>query len=90
MRPRADTHRHFAAAAAHTRTTQDPRINEVSTEADDITVISTQHRRVSAACTADGLVARRCCVVPQGSIPAAVRVEANAACLVRVCQRGEA
>ncbi len=86
--PRADTHRH--SAAAHTRTTQNARIHELGTEADDIVVICTQHGRIDAAGTADGLVARGRCVIPHGSIPAAVRVEANAAGLVGVLQRAEA
>ena len=93
MGSRANTHRHFPAATtavAHTRTTQNPRIHELGTEADDVTVIITQHRRVGATRTADGVVARGRRVVPQGSIPAAVVVEANAACLGGIGHCGEA
>ena len=92
---RADTHRRSAAAdgrstTAHARTTQDARIHELGTEADNLIVISTQHGCIDVAGTTDGLVARGRCVIPQGSIPAAVRVEANAAGLVGVRQRAEA
>ena len=87
------THRRSGPVArgiAHTGTAQNTRVHELGTEADDATVISAQHGRIHAASATDSLVARRSRFVPQGTVPAAVRVEANAAGLVRVRQSGEA
>lgn len=87
--PQAITHSR-PATAAHTGTTQNSRIHELGTEADHPTVISTQRRRINASSTTYSLVARGSCVVPQGSVPAPVRVEANAACLRGIVHSGEA
>lgn len=87
--PQVVTHS-YSSTAAHTRTTQNPRIHEFGTEADHSTLICTQRRRIRAANTTYSLVTRGSCVVPHGSIPAPVRVEANAACLLRICHSGKA
>ena len=92
-RTQVATHRRpgpVARRVANTGTAQNTRVHELGTEADDPTVISAQHGRIHAASATDSLVARRGRVVPHGTVPTAVRVEANAAGLVRVRQSGEA
>lgn len=85
------THSYTAATAhTHARTAQNARVHELGTQADHPALISIQSRRVSAAGTADSLVTRGRCVVPHGSVPAPVGVEADAAGLVGIRQSGEA